>query len=66
MKLFKVIVLVLLFLLLPLLSACERNNTVCPPELDADKPTIRLSDLLLITSTHLISKRNKTDHRIKI
>jgi hypothetical protein len=32
-----------------LLSACERNITVCPPESEGEKPPLLLADLLLIS-----------------
>jgi|SaaInl8_200m_RNA_FD_contig_71_435190_length_1835_multi_6_in_0_out_0_1 hypothetical protein len=49
MKRNKLAVLALMLGLVFLISACERNNTVCPPELEAEKPTLKLADLLVIT-----------------
>lgn len=51
MKSSKWVVLTLMLSLIFVTSACERNNTVCPPEAsaDAEKPMLNLSDLLLIT-----------------
>ncbi|MBC8336601.1 MAG: hypothetical protein ISR59_06895 [Anaerolineales bacterium] len=49
MKISKMIIPATVFIFSILLTACERNNTVCPPELDSEKPTLRLTNLLLVT-----------------
>jgi len=63
MKLTKLIVLSVIFALLTLLTACQRNNTVCPPESEAAKPTLHLADLLIIT---LEPGQNLTDVEVQI
>ena len=46
-----------------LLTACERNKTICPPETNADQPPLRLADLLLITPK---PGQNLTDVEVQI
>ena len=49
MKQSKVIILIMLLVLVLSLAACERNKTVCPPDVSVEQPPLKLSDLLLIT-----------------
>jgi len=63
MKLTKLIVLSVIFALLTLLTACQRNNTVCPPESEAEKTTLHLADLLIITPE---PGQNLTDVEVQI
>jgi hypothetical protein len=46
----KIPFLVLLISLVLFLSACERTNTVCPPEAEPPLPTLQLTDLIKSTA----------------
>lgn len=63
MKLFKATILFTLSILMLLLTACERNKTICPPEVNPDQPPLKLADLLLITPD---PDQNLTDVEIQI
>lgn len=49
MKTNKLAVMSLMLTLVALVTACKRNNTVCPPEARSEQTPIKLADLLLIT-----------------
>ena len=49
MKNNKFTVLVLMLGLLLIMTSCQRNNTVCPPETGVEEPKLKLADLLLVT-----------------